>query len=313
MNPFSALWQGLKHILADILSFYGNALGVLEPWQWGFAIVLLTITVRLILVPLAIRQMKSMEGMQAIRPQMEKIQKKYKTDREMMRTDPERYRARQQKMQQEMSALYKEHKVNPVGGCLPLLAQMPVFFALFSVLRGGQQGTEILVPELIDAPWFGISALSALPFQAGFGAIVLIIGMVVTTYFTQKISMAMQPPAEGQAKQMQETMLWVMPPMLGLMAINIPSGALIYWVTSNLWTMGQTWFIGTYVSANAKGRGNSPKADLKDKKPVSPAKAALEAAAEKFKKEADEKKSGTDTKVADTPTKTNKGKSKKKN
>ena len=73
-------------------------------------------------------------------------------------------------MQQEMSALYKEHKVNPVGGCLPLLAQMPVFFALFSVLRGGQQGTEILVPELIDAPWFGISALSVNPTRAITGA-----------------------------------------------------------------------------------------------------------------------------------------------
>lgn len=265
MNPFSALWQGLKHILADTLSFYGNLLAGLSPWQWGFAIVLLTITVRLILVPLAIRQMKSMEGMQAIRPQMEKIQKKYKTDREMMRTDPERYRARQAKMQEEMSALYKEHNVNPVGGCLPLLAQMPVFFALFSVLRGGQQGTEILVPELIDAPWFGITALSAHPFQAGIGAILLVIGMVVTTFFTQKISMALQPPAEGQAKQMQDTMLWVMPPMLGLMAINIPAGVLIYWVTSNLWTMGQTWFIGNYVSANAKTRNNSPKANNKGK------------------------------------------------
>lgn len=263
MNPFSALWQGLKHILADTLTFYGKALSVLDPWQWGFAIVLLTITVRLILVPLAIRQMKSMEGMQAIKPQMEKIQKKYKTTRDMARTDPERYRARQTKMQQEMSALYKENGVNPVGGCLPLLAQMPVFFALFSVLRGGQQGTEILVPELIDATWFGITKLSAVPFQAGIGGILLVLLMVVTTYYTQKISMALQPPAEGQAAQMQQTMLWVMPPMLGVMAINIPAGVLIYWATSNLWTMGQTWVIGNYVSSNAKNRGKKPKADNK--------------------------------------------------
>lgn len=293
MNPFSYLWQGLKHILADILSFYGNALGGIAPWQWGFAIVLLTITVRLILVPLAIRQMKSMEGMQAIRPQMEKIQKKYKTDREMMRTDPERYRARQAKMQEELQALYRDNNVSPVGGCLPVLAQMPVFFALFSVLRGGQQGTEILVPELIDAPWFGISALSAHPMEAGIGAILLVLGMVITTFFTQKISMAMQPPAEGQAKQMQDTMLWVMPPMLGLMAINVPSGTLIYWLTSNLWTMGQTWVIGNYVSAHRKERKNNPQiaanksgksAKTKDTKMDAPVESSSDKAADKADK-----------------------------
>lgn len=260
MNPFPSLWHGLKSLLANILEFYGNLLSGLDPWQWGFSIILLTVTVRLFLVPLAIRQMKAMEGMQALKPQMDKIQKKYKAPREMMKTDPERYRARQAKMQEEMSALYREHKVNPVGGCLPVLAQMPVFIGLFSVLRGGKDGYELFVPALLEAKWFGISALSATPLEAGIGAILLVIGMVVTTYYTQKISMAMQPtPAEGQAAQMQQTMLWVMPPMLGVMAINIPAGVLIYWFTSNLWTMGQTWVIGNFVSAHAKQRRNGTK------------------------------------------------------
>ncbi len=104
--------------------------------SWGWAIIGLTLVIRVLLLPLAIKQIRSMRAMQAIQPQMKAIQKKYKVDRDLMKKDPEQYKAKKQKMNEEMMALYQTEGVNPAASCLPLLAQAPVFFALFSILRG---------------------------------------------------------------------------------------------------------------------------------------------------------------------------------
>src|SRR5918996_1869511 len=155
--------------------------GLLGGYAWIAAIILLTVAVRLVMMPLAVRQFHSMQAMQKLRPQQKKIQQRYKADRGMMRTDPEKYRAQRQKQQEELAALYKEHNVNPASSCLPLIAQMPIFIALFSVLR-----SKTVIPELITAPFPINATLQAPASEAGIVAIALLVLMGITTFIQQK-------------------------------------------------------------------------------------------------------------------------------
>src|SRR5919106_4802097 len=118
------IWNGLLSGLGTLLSFFYSIIP-----SYGIAIILLTISVRILLLPLTIKQTKSMQQMQKIQPKVKELQRKYKGNR--------------QKLNQELMALYKEHQVNPLGGCLPLLLQLPVFFALFSVLNTPVQAAAI--------------------------------------------------------------------------------------------------------------------------------------------------------------------------
>ena len=234
--------------LGVVLRFFHDATEAFAgDYAWALAIMLLTVAVRILLLPLAIKQINSMRGMQKIQPEMKKIQNKYKADRSLMKTDPEKYRAQRQKQQEAMMALYKEHNVNPAGGCLPLLAQAPIFLALFRLLFTDR------IPELQDAPFFLIDSLGRLPMQAGadgspaIGAFILAVLMGLTTFLTQKQMMASNP-ASSQMPQ-QKVLLYVMPLMLMVFSFNIPVGVLIYWVTTNLWTMAQQWFMFRNVVA----------------------------------------------------------------
>jgi YidC/Oxa1 family membrane protein insertase len=228
------LWNGLIDGLGSILRFFHE---LVEPAlggaAWGWAIILLTITVRLVMFPLAVKQINSMRAMQRLQPEIKKLQAKYKTDRGMMRTDPEKYRERRAKQQEEMMKLYKEHNVNPAAGCLPLLLQMPIFFALFNLLRSGEH-----VPELEDATFY-FAPLSEVPTDAGLAAWALILLMGVTTFYSQKQMMASNPSAQQMPQQ--RMMLYLMPVLLMFFAVNLPIGVLLYWVTTNIWTMGQQW------------------------------------------------------------------------
>jgi YidC/Oxa1 family membrane protein insertase len=229
-----ALWDGLVDGLKSILELFH---GLLEPvagaWAWGWAIVLLTITVRLVLLPLAIKQTHSMRAMQGLQPEIKKIQKKYKADRDLMRKDPEKYRERRAKQQEEMMALYKEHNVNPAAGCLPLILQMPIFFALFTLLRGDR------VPELADASFLWIQGLTHAPTFSEPLTMVLVLAMGLTTFFSQKQMMANNPQMAAQPQQ--KVLLYAMPVMLTFFALQIFVGVLLYWVTTNVWTIGQQW------------------------------------------------------------------------
>lgn len=240
----------ISRALGTVLSFLHDVMDpVFGTFSWGFAIIALTVLVRLLLFPLAVKQINSMREMQKLQPEVKRLQKKYKVDRSMMRTDPEKYQRKKQQQQEAMMALYKEHNVNPASSCLPLLAQMPIFFALFNLLRGDFE------PGLVQAPWVGINDLTAQLSQGlsvvGWGAAALAIGMGVTTYVSQRQMMRSNPTAE--ANPQQKMIQNVMPVLLLVFSWNIPAGVLIYWVTTNLWTMAQQWYMFRSVEAAPQG------------------------------------------------------------
>jgi YidC/Oxa1 family membrane protein insertase len=234
------IWNALVDGLGSILFFFHD---IFEPvfgsLSWGFAIVALTVVVRIVLLPLAVKQINSMRAMQSLQPEIKKIQKKYKTDRGQMRKSPERFREQRQKQQEEMMKLYKQHNVNPAAGCLPLVLQMPIFFALFRLLMDTER-----VPELAAAPFVLIDSLTSTPMGGGvesLGAWVLVVLMGATTYYSQRQMMANNPAMADQPQM--KIMLYVMPVMLTVFAVNFPVGVLLYWVTTNLWTIGQQWMM----------------------------------------------------------------------
>lgn len=245
-----SIWTGLLEALGEVLRFFHDATtGLFGDYAWAVAIVLLTVLVRLAMMPLAIRQFRSMQAMQKLRPDMKKIQSKYKTDRGMMRTDPEKYRERRQKQQEELMALYQEHNVNPASSCLPLLVQAPILFGLFTVLRSPD-----VVPELVNAPFAFGATLQEVVRSAGPLAYALLLAMGITMFVQQRQMMARNTTAaaaDDQSAQIQKMMLYVMPVVLVVTGVNFPVGVVIYWATTNLWQVGQQWYIMREVAAPA--------------------------------------------------------------
>jgi len=248
-----SIWIGLLEALGEVLRFFHDATtGLFGDYAWAIAIVLLTLLVRVAMMPLAIRQFRSMQAMQKLRPQMKKIQTKYKTDRGMMRTDPEKFRERRQKQQEELMALYKEHNVNPASSCLPLIAQAPIFIALFSMLRSPD-----IIPELVEAPFPIDATLQMHANEAGIIAIGMLLAMGLTTFIQQKQMMGRQAvAADDQQMQQQKMMMYIMPVFLVFLGFNLPVGVLVYWVTTNLLQMGQQWYMLREVDHEAPGTGN---------------------------------------------------------
>jgi len=231
--------QSILGVFSSILGFIHD---LVEPLfgvhSWGWAIIGLTLVVRILLLPLAIKQTRSMKAMQQLQPQMKAIQDKYKTDREMMRKDPDKYRARKQKQQQEMMALYQREGANPAASCLPLLAQAPVFLALFWTLRDEA--------DLIGAPFYFITGvtdggLEKLVSTAGWPGWLLIVLMSGTMFFSQKQMMARNAAsmADNPMAQQQKILLYVMPVFLAAISFQFPLGILLYWVTTNVWQILQ--------------------------------------------------------------------------
>jgi YidC/Oxa1 family membrane protein insertase len=210
--------------------------------SWGWAIIALTLIVRVALLPLAIKQTRSMRAMQAIQPQMKALQKKYKVDKELMRKDPEKYKAKKAKLNEEMMALYKEEGANPAASCLPLLAQAPVFIALFWTLRDfdtlSEEGFYFFLNATDPAQLDGLrTAVSA----AGWPGWLLILLMSGTMFLSQKQMMARTAAtgADNPMAQQQKILLYVMPVFLAVVSFQFPIGILLYWVTTNFWQVIQ--------------------------------------------------------------------------
>src|SRR3954464_3542119 len=218
-------------------------------WTWTLSIVGLVVVIRIILIPLFVKQIKASRGMQLIQPQMQAIQKKYKG-----KNDPESRQA----MTQETMALYKESGTNPFASCLPIILQAPIFFALFRVLNQYVRNskpigplTQELATQADNSTIFG-APLSATFRTAGDNlsvqivCVVLIILMCLTTFTTQRQLMMKNMPAAALdnpfAKQ-QKMLMYVLPLVFAISGVNFPIGVLIYWLTTNLWSMGQQFYV----------------------------------------------------------------------
>jgi YidC/Oxa1 family membrane protein insertase len=216
---------------------------------WGWAIILLTLGIRILLLPLAIKQTRSMRAMQALQPQIKELQKKYKVDRDLMRKDPEQYKAKKQKLNEEMMGLYQREGANPAASCLPLLAQAPIFLALFWMLRAQSAPGE----PLFAAPFYFFtdfitrseatdpSGLAATVSNAGWPGWMLILLMSGTMFWSQKQMMARNAAqmADNPMAQQQKVLLYAMPVFLAFISFQFPLGILLYWVTTNFWQVAQ--------------------------------------------------------------------------
>jgi YidC/Oxa1 family membrane protein insertase len=216
-------------------------------WTWGLSIVGLVIVIRILLIPLFVRQIHASRKMQLIQPQMKKIQEKYKGKSDT---------ASRQAMQQETMALYRESGTNPFSSCLPILLQSPVFFALFRVLNGISQHKTIgplnadLVAQADHATIFG-APLSETFVHANTPAtriltIVLIVLMSLTTFMTQRQLMTKNMPAsalDNPFARQQKALMYILPLFFAISGVNFPIGVLLYWLTTNLWSMGQQFYV----------------------------------------------------------------------
>lgn len=237
------------HWLFDKIGFSGDLAG----WAWALSIVGLTVVVRILLIPLFVRQIHSSRRMQLIQPEMQKIQKKYKGKR-----DPESQKAQQA----EIMDLYRRTGTNPFSSCLPILIQSPFFFALFQLLNNLKAQAEGKAPaigpitqqvaqQIESSTIFGAKLSDSFVTANGnlnvqILTVVLIILMSATTFTTQYQLMRKNMPQAALdnpfAKQ-QKVLLYLMPLFFAISGINFPIGVLIYWLTTNLWTMGQQFYV----------------------------------------------------------------------
>ncbi len=217
MSQILQILQPIQNVLEYIVVFlYQN---VIE--NYGIVIILLTIIVRLVLTPLTISQTKSMARMQKMQPQIKELQKKYKDDK--------------QKLQQETMEFYRKNNVNPLAGCLPLLLQMPVFFALFQTLRNPTERVTDVVKDF-NFLWMNLNERD--PYY------ILVILMVVTMFLSTLLT---------STDPKQSKIMFVLPLVFGFISWQFPAGILVYWVTTNIWSIGQQYLVNKIVKKGNEG------------------------------------------------------------
>jgi YidC/Oxa1 family membrane protein insertase len=228
------------HWLFDLVLPYNSG------WTWALAIIGLTATIRAMLIPLFVRQIKSSRNMQLLQPKVKELQKKYGHDR--------------QRLSQETMKLYQESGTNPFASCLPLILQAPVFLALFRLLDNAAHGdakgllTQDHANSLADATLLGAKIADRFidywrgeaSWHVGVVTIALVLAMTATTFTTQRQLMRKNMPESaltGPYAQQQKMLLYVLPVVFAVGGIAFPIGVLLYWTTSNLWTMGQQFYV----------------------------------------------------------------------
>jgi len=240
LNPLYNVVSGVIVAIHKVLSpVFGANSGV----TWSLSIMGLVVLIRIILIPLFVKQIKSQRALTALQPHMKEIQKKYKDDR--------------QKQSEEMMKLYKEHKTNPLASCFPIIAQAPIFFSLFTVLNGiaknvphGYLKGEYLA-SAAQAKFFGASIsqsfLGSSDTTVKIVTVILIFIMSATTFTTQRQLMVKGMPkmdsSNNMMLQQQKIMLYLFPLIFAISGVNFPVGVLIYWSTTNFWTWGQQFYV----------------------------------------------------------------------
>ena len=232
------IYRGLGALLGGVFSFVGS---------YWLAIVIFTIIVKLLLIPLSFKQIQSTKAMNDIQPKLKQLQEKYKNDKETLNI--------------KMMELYKEHNINPLAGCLPLLIQMPVLFGLFGVLRNPAEyvfgGDVSMATNALNQGFLWVSDLSVpdtigalidtgVPFLNGLPGIPPILA-ALTTY----LSMALTTGKQQQANQQMQTMQMMMPLMILWFGTSMSSGLMIYWVVSNTFQMGQQYVVPKLANKEA--------------------------------------------------------------
>jgi YidC/Oxa1 family membrane protein insertase len=243
------IFQPLIDVFAAVIKFFHDSVGI----SWGWSIVVLTVCVRLVLVPLAVKQYHSMRNLQAHQPEMKAIQKKYKDDK--------------QRQQEEMMKFYRENNVNPFGSCLPLVAQLPVFIGLYYMLRTKLR-TYICKPVQI-AYQHHYAAINHITFKAAAGQSTACTGpghehiagagflfvhditatpsgatlvALIVLYVGTQLASSILMQAPGMDKSQQRLMMLI-PLVMVIFIIRFPAGLIIYWITTNAWTMTQQYTI----------------------------------------------------------------------
>lgn len=246
---FSFITTPVSWIIVQFHKLYGALFGPDTGWAWGLSIVSLVVVIRICLIPLFVKQIKSMRNMQALQPKMKAIQERYKNDR--------------QRQSEEMMKLYKDTGTNPLSSCLPILAQSPFFFALYHVLSKIASGDTIgvlnqqLVDSAREARIFGApiaatfmdadkaEALGASVTDVRVVTAVMIILMSASQFFTQR--QLMQKNVDLTVKtpymQQQKMLMYIFPLIFAVTGIHFPVGVLVYWLTTNVWTMGQQMYV----------------------------------------------------------------------
>ncbi|QUI32819.1 membrane protein insertase YidC [Streptomyces alfalfae] len=247
---FSFITTPVSWVIVQFHSVYGKIFGPDTGWAWGLSIVSLVILIRICLIPLFVKQIKATRAMQTLQPEMKKIQERYKSDK--------------QRQSEEMMKLYKESGTNPLSSCLPILAQSPFFFALYHVLNGIATGKEIgvidgdLLESARKAHIFGaplaakfmdsadkVASLGASLTDVRVITALMIILMSASQFFTQRQLMTknVDTTVKTPFMQQQKMLMYVFPIMFAIFGINFPVGVLVYWLTTNVWTMGQQMFV----------------------------------------------------------------------
>lgn len=234
-------------ISAVLVGFHNLWSQVFDPASgiaWVLSIVGLTLVIRAALIPLFVKQIKSSRNMQLIQPKVKELQKKYGHDRE--------------KLAAETMNLYKESGTNPFASCLPIILQMPIFLALFRLIDQAAKNpedergllTETLNRQFGDAIFLGAKIsdtfLSTDSTSVRILAAILVLAMTATTFLTQRQLMSKNMPPDaltGPYAQQQKLLLYVLPVVFAVGGIAFPIGVLFYWTTSNLWTMGQQFYV----------------------------------------------------------------------
>ncbi len=253
------IFQPLIDVFEAVLKFFHNSVGV----PWGWSIVLLTVVIRALLVPLTLKQFHSMQALQRLQPELKAIQNKYKEDK--------------QRQQQELMKFYKENNVNPLGSCLPLVAQLPVFISLFYMLRSSLRADICpqLQPGYSEVLHKVVSHAHTKPCGAGHGAGFLFINdltnkatgatliVLIVLYVGTQLASSLMMSSPTMDKT-QRQMMMVLPLFFVIFIISFPAGVIVYWVTTNSWTILQQYIVKKRIGpitappADGDGSGGGP-------------------------------------------------------